>query len=353
MESARNGSICRHFLKGTCRFGPRCIFRHEAPHMPPSQICRYFQKGSCWYGDRCRYLHVLLPNMDPTSTSRRSSEPAVSFGAAVTASLERRGIRRPLPQNAAPTQESNTSGSTSTLSNNQPIRHLSENITEEQTQEPGSAFVRSSEVSQASASHGRTKVKESSQEPLSGAAGASSDQSEVEDIEAVLQSKDMTCGICMEKVYDRTDAKDRVFGILPNCNHSFCLQCILTWRKTKGFGSDVVRACPQCRVKSAFYVPNKYWVEGQAKENVISAFKKKCSKKRCFFYDRYGYCPFKTECLYQHVKKSNPLPFLYMSDDEDDDGQDLLSLFIMMSLLGADEDSDDDLSFYMDGEFGF
>lgn len=134
--------------------------------------------------------------------------------------------------------------------------------------ETGFAITQSSEFSHASASHGRAKVvslfnsqvmvtcmfvpkeflliscvqvEESSQEQLNEAAGTSSDSSEVEEIEAILQSKDMTCGICMDKVYERTDARERVFGILPNCNHSFCLQCILTWRKTKGFGSDVVR----------------------------------------------------------------------------------------------------------------
>ena len=36
------------------------------------------------------------------------------------------------------------------------------------------------------------------------------------------------------------------------------------------------RGCPQCRVKSAFYVPHNYWVEGPAKETLIASFKEKC-----------------------------------------------------------------------------
>lgn len=36
-----------------------------------------------------------------------------------------------------------------------------------------------------------------------------------------------------------------------------------------------LRRCPQCRVRSAFYVPHKYWVEGQAKEDLIAEFKEK------------------------------------------------------------------------------
>lgn len=39
---------------------------------------------------------------------------------------------------------------------------------------------------------------------------------------------------------------------------------------------DLPRGCPQCRVKSAFYVPCKYWVEGKPKETVIASFKEKC-----------------------------------------------------------------------------
>lgn len=139
------------------------------------------------------------------------------------------------------------------------------------------------------------------------AAAASGTQGTIEEMEAFLQSKNVTCGICMDKVYEKTDPRNHVFGILPNCNHSFCLQCIMTWRKTKDLGPDVVkwvsvifkhltahddtwgkdltwhqclmifflRSCPQCRVRSAFYVPNKHWVEGQAKESVIAAFKEK------------------------------------------------------------------------------
>lgn len=73
------------------------------------------------------------------------------------------------------------------------------------------------------------------------AAAASSTQGKVDKMEAIRQSKNVTCGICMDKVYEKLDPKNHVFGILPNCNHSFCLQCIMTWRKTKDFGLDVVK----------------------------------------------------------------------------------------------------------------
>ncbi|KAM3617092.1 uncharacterized protein V6R79_002130 [Siganus canaliculatus] len=135
-----------------------------------------------------------------------------------------------------------------------------------------------------------------------GAAAASSSQRKEEQMEAYLQSKNVTCGICMDKV-----------------------------------------SCPQCRVRSAFYVPNKYWVEGQAKESLIAAFKEKCRKKSCIYYTRYRCCPFKTECLYRHDKPTRCRSFPYPTEDEDEyDGVDLLNFFIAMTLLGSGDDDDDE-----------
>ena len=59
--------------------------------------------------------------------------------------------------------------------------------------------------------------------------------------DAFNQSKDVTCGICMDKVYEKTEVEERRFGILPNCCHSFCLGCIVTWRKTKNFQEEVIK----------------------------------------------------------------------------------------------------------------
>ena len=39
---------------------------------------------------------------------------------------------------------------------------------------------------------------------------------------------DAECVICLEKVL----ANGRKFGILENCSHTFCLNCIRDWRAT-------------------------------------------------------------------------------------------------------------------------
>lgn len=55
------------------------------------------------------------------------------------------------------------------------------------------------------------------------------------------QSKDVACGICMDKISEKSTAQERRYGILPNCSHAFCIGCIVTWRKTKDFQEDVIK----------------------------------------------------------------------------------------------------------------
>ena len=57
---------------------------------------------------------------------------------------------------------------------------------------------------------------------------------------AVARSKEKTCGICMEVVMDKPKGEAR-FGILPNCNHCFCLSCLRTWRQAKQFEHKIIR----------------------------------------------------------------------------------------------------------------
>lgn len=183
--------------------------------------------------------------------------------------------------------------------------------------------------------------------------------------DAFIQSKDVTCGICMDKVYEKTSVEERRFGILPNCCHSFCLECIVTWRKTKNFQEDVIKGCPQCRVKSAFYVPSKYWVEGRPKETLITTFKEKCSKRRCSFFMRQGCCPFKRECLYRHElphgycppappRRRHSTRSHHAVSLDDLDSLQLLDYVIAMTLLDDlldDDDDEDGLPTYLSDDY--
>ena len=58
---------------------------------------------------------------------------------------------------------------------------------------------------------------------------------------AVQRSKSKDCGICMEEVINKNPVAERRFGILSNCNHCFCLECIRKWRAAKQFDNKIVR----------------------------------------------------------------------------------------------------------------
>ncbi|XP_029995699.1 makorin, ring finger protein, 4 isoform X2 [Sphaeramia orbicularis] len=311
--SSRVGRVCRYFLNGNCKFGLRCKYLHESSVLPSVQICQYFQKGTCWYGVHCKYLHVVQREGAAAASAavgRRSSVPSVSSPSVASAVPDRRGSEPALPQaEATSTQQCNRGVRVNVPNPQQCTKHLAAHTAEEQSDSLDSSSaasqesVQRAEVNKAETSDGRTAQESPSTdsiEKLGAAAAVASSPWKMEEKQAFLRSKDITCGICMDKVFEKPNERDHVFGILPNCNHSFCLQCIITWRKTKDFGQDVVKSCPQCRVKSTFYMPNNYWVEGEEKEKLIVAFRERCRKKKCDYYMQYGCCPFKEECLYRH-----------------------------------------------------
>lgn len=55
------------------------------------------------------------------------------------------------------------------------------------------------------------------------------------------RSEAVVCGICMERVSEKALPEERLFGILPNCSHAFCLGCIRTWRRSRDFQSAVIK----------------------------------------------------------------------------------------------------------------
>ncbi|CAH2221388.1 probable E3 ubiquitin- ligase makorin-1 [Pelobates cultripes] len=290
--SGRGASIrvpCRAFSRGACRWGQNCKFSHERK---PTQICRHFQNGFCGYGEKCSFLHLtadgssdapahnagrrvsepcLLPYSHDSLPGRRGSEPAVPHRLTAGASSGRhlRSLGRPdwalapefVPRNAA------------------------------------SGLVRSVSSPTLQEEHSDDKCKEEARARTVETLQSETDASELQ----YERSRNVVCGICMDKVYDKQVA-ERIFGILPNCNHAYCVDCIKRWRKTRDFNNEVIKGCPQCRVKSSYFIPHKYWVgESDEKLKLIENFKAKTSKIRCRFFVRgNGHCPFKSECIYRH-----------------------------------------------------
>jgi len=59
---------------------------------------------------------------------------------------------------------------------------------------------------------------------------------------AVQRSEEKVCGICMEVVWQKQPTSAQRFGILTNCTHVYCLDCIRKWRSAKQFENIVIRS---------------------------------------------------------------------------------------------------------------
>ncbi|XP_077155678.1 putative E3 ubiquitin-protein ligase makorin-1 isoform X1 [Ranitomeya variabilis] len=284
---------CRAFLRGACRWGTNCRFSHETKYIP---VCRHFRSGFCSYGDRCSFLHLPLGHRSDSPShypdTRRVSEPSIVpyvpnprvgrrvSEPSVTALQSNRTVPVQLPREdwaLAPEFVPRNAGL---------FRSLSSPILTGKSKEPECQDETKRRTSLKTL-HSKRLIKFS----LQGDSGIPYER-----------SKDVVCGICMDKVYDKQMVQDRVFGILPNCSHAYCVGCIKRWRKTRDFQHEVIKGCPQCRVKSSYFIPHRYWIEdSDEKIQLIEDFKAKTGKIRCrFFLRSNGYCPFKSECIYRH-----------------------------------------------------
>lgn len=140
---------------------------------------------------------------------------------------------------------------------------------------------------------------------------------------AIQRSKEKSCGVCFETIMEKSSREQR-FGILPNCNHCFCLTCIRKWRQAKQFDNKIIRACPECRIPSDFVCPSMYWVDTkEEKEKLIRDYKGALryeiidnlflfervlichfsySTKDCKYFNKgRGKCPFGNKCFYLHA----------------------------------------------------
>ena len=133
-----------------------------------------------------------------------------------------------------------------------------------------------------------------------GTAWRPSSKSTFKNVALSERSRCMECAVCLEVVFDKDNRRERVFGLLPNCKHCFCLSCIRTWRTTNPF-SKTSRTCPVCRVESRCYVHSDYWLEDQDKVKLIQKYKDDAATKPCRYYaEGRKHCLAGSDCLYKH-----------------------------------------------------
>jgi len=103
------------------------------------------------------------------------------------------------------------------------------------------------------------------------------------------------CGICHEDIIDT----NKRYGLLQNCNHIYCLNCIKIYRSGKMNKSISLTnrlKCPICREPSRFILPSKYNLKGEHKKNGFKRFYEKRKEKKCnngLNCPRINSCPFK------------------------------------------------------------
>eukprot|EP00899_Mesostigma_viride_P002857 jgi/Mesvir1/12572/Mv19465-RA.1 len=106
-----------------------------------------------------------------------------------------------------------------------------------------------------------------------------------------------TCGVC----FDDMRHSDKWFGLLPSCDHVFCLECMRRWRSNKGHDLAVVRSCPVCRTLSCFVVPSPVFCKGEEKLRVIAQYKQALASEPCRDWSNTGKCLLGASCFFSHV----------------------------------------------------
>ncbi|NXG49215.1 MKRN1 ligase, partial [Psilopogon haemacephalus] len=333
-----------YFMHGVCKEGDNCRYSHDLSTSQSAMVCRYYQRGCCAYGDLCRYEHtkqqeeeeeeeVVVTDIDPEGKMYPSLCPDFALlpetVEEIIAEIEDENVdlaaagvgaedwvnavefvpgqpycgRAPPPCAEAPLEE---------LVIEEEYEKQQEEVEIKKELCPYAAVGECRYGENCVYIHGDVCDMCGLQvlHPIDAAQRSQHIRSCIEahekDMElsfAVQRSKDMVCGICMEVVYEKANPSERRFGILSNCNHTYCLKCIRKWRSAKQFESKIIKSCPECRITSNFVIPSEYWVEEkEEKQKLIQKYKEAMSNKPCRYFDEgRGSCPFGGNCFYKHA----------------------------------------------------
>lgn len=104
---------------------------------------------------------------------------------------------------------------------------------------------------------------------------------------------DESCSICLQSIL----IEGKRFGLLPQCTHVFCLDCIATWRSSSP-NHELSRKCPVCRISSFFLIPSPRFFVGELKRKRVYEYLKFLASKPC----RYPIeiCPYGPICFFNH-----------------------------------------------------
>ncbi|XP_013932061.1 PREDICTED: E3 ubiquitin-protein ligase makorin-1 isoform X2 [Thamnophis sirtalis] len=279
----------RYFMHGVCKEGDNCRYSHDLYTTHSGMVCRYFQRGCCAYGDRCRYEHTKPLKREDTTTVSPVAKTYPSASTDVTPSpgtLEvSSGETEDKELAAAGAGAEDWVNAVEFIPGQPYFGRAAPSCTETPLQ--GMVIEEEYEKQQTSlemkkqlcpyAAVGECRYGENcvyihgdicdmcglqvlhpadaAQRSLHIKSCIEAHEKDMELSFAVQRSKDMVCGICMEVVYEKANPSERRFGILSNCNHTYCLKCIRKWRSAKQFESKIIKSCPECRITSNFVIP--------------------------------------------------------------------------------------------------
>ncbi|CAJ1958823.1 unnamed protein product [Sphenostylis stenocarpa] len=303
--------VCKFYARGACLKGDRCDFVHERKDGVTCNICSYYQKGLCAYGSRCRYKHVKASEASSSANGRHSpvSDSVVNHTPswvpkAVKSSSSDKCARSSQYKNLV--SPGNDVGQSST-SSAAPSELLF------------CSFAASNcpRGNKCSLVHGNRCFycrkfclhptdREEREIHL-----ATCEKKE-KYLQALKVSQDVECNVCLELVLSKPKPSDCKFGLLPECDHAFCLSCIRNWRNSAPTSemdisdngtANTVRTCPVCRKLSYFVIPSGIWYSTkEEKQEIIDNYKANCKLIDCKHFDYgNGNCPFGASCFYKLI----------------------------------------------------
>ncbi|XP_032041061.1 E3 ubiquitin-protein ligase makorin-1 isoform X2 [Aythya fuligula] len=274
---------CRYFMHGVCKEGDNCRYSHDLSTSQSAMVCRYYQRGCCAYGDHCRYEHtkplIQEEEEEEDVTTVNPDEKIYPSVSSDLASFPDETIEEELVELEAEDLDMAAAGvgvedwvnavefvpgqpycgRAATSCTELPLDGTvieEEYEKQEENEEMKKQLCPYAAVGECRYGencvyiHGDVCDMCGLQvlHPIDAAQRSQHIKSCIEahekDMElsfAVQRSKDMVCGICMEVVYEKANPSERRFGILSNCNHTYCLKCIRKWRSAKQFESKIIK----------------------------------------------------------------------------------------------------------------
>ncbi|KAI0255856.1 hypothetical protein BJV78DRAFT_1118938 [Lactifluus subvellereus] len=124
-------------------------------------------------------------------------------------------------------------------------------------------------------------------------------------------AESLICAICMDEPV--------TFGLLVECSHVFCIDCIRNWRgqgSSDEFDLSHVKTCPYCRTRSKFVIPSSHFYPSghPGKAAIIERYKASLQRVSCKYFTasppENRYCPFGRDCMYQHLNEDGT-PYVF------------------------------------------